>query len=152
MASFLLHPVSLALAILFSICQGYPLASLIFVLYLEMFQVLLEAVLRDLRFRNMSEAYFAYMDDMVILRDNLHDLHTTDLLCREFEAASGAISNRNRKTVILRLGSWAGRLIKLLDWLMVATSVKVLSFSITPPFPDHRVGWHGGHTELLEEE
>jgi len=109
-ASFLLHSVSPALAILFSIHQGDPLASLIYVLYLEPFLVRLEAALRGLRFGGMRQATFAYMDNVEILSDNLRDILTTNLLCREFEAASGALLNRKRKTVILVLGSWAGRL------------------------------------------
>ncbi len=44
-ASFLLHGVSPALAILFSIRQGDPLAALLFIIYIEPFLVRLEAVL-----------------------------------------------------------------------------------------------------------
>jgi hypothetical protein len=58
-ASFLLHGVSLALAILFSIRQGDPLAALLFIIYTEPFLVRLEAVLVGLRVANIREVCFA---------------------------------------------------------------------------------------------
>ena len=74
------------------------------------------------------------MDDVDVLSDDLRDILTTDRLCREFEAASGALLNRNRKSVILGLGSWAGRMDWPLSWLQAVTSVKVLGFQVTPLF------------------
>ena len=135
-ASFLLQSLSPALAILFSIRQGDPLASLIFILYMEPFLVQLEASLRGLRMAGIREASFSYMDDVEVLGNEMRDILTTDSLCRNFEAASGAILNRNRKTVIIGLGSWAGRLDWPLAWLQAAASVKVLGFNITPSFKE----------------
>ena len=37
------------------------------------------------------------------------DLLLANTICRQFEAMSRAIVNRNRKSAILGLGSWAGR-------------------------------------------
>ncbi len=133
-ASFLLHGISPALAILFSIRQGDPLAALLFILYIEPFLVRLEAALTGLRVANIREASFGYMDDVEVLGDKLSDIIIMDQVCRDFEAASGAILNRNRKTVILGLGSWAGRSQWPLDWLHSVNSVKVLGFVITPTF------------------
>jgi hypothetical protein len=47
---------------------------------------------------------------------------------------SGALLNRNRKTLILGLGSWAGRQDWPLPWLQAATFIKVLGFDIHPTF------------------
>jgi len=133
-ASFLLHGLSPFLLILFSIRQGDPLACLLFVLYLEPFLAKLEAVLQGLRVANIKEVEFGYMDDVQILGDKDSDIVAADTICRNFEAASGAILNRNRKTTILGLGSWAGRLVWPLDWLLSSGSARVLGFVITPVF------------------
>jgi hypothetical protein len=133
-ASFLLHEVSPVLAILFSIRQGDPLAALLFVIYLEPFLVRLEAVLSGLRVANIREASFGHMDNVQVLGDDLQDIVRVDLACRDFEAASGALLNRNRKTTIIGLGSWAGRQDWPLQWNLASTSVKVLGFTISPVF------------------
>ncbi len=77
---------------------------------------------------------FGYTDDVETLGDKLADIIQTDLICRSLEAASGAFLNRNRKTIIIGLGSWVGRRDWPLDWLHNADSVKVLGFTITPLF------------------
>lgn len=94
----------------------------------------LEASLRSLRVAYIREAAFGYMDDAEVLGDSLNDIILVDNICRDFEAASGAILNRNRKTIIIGLGSWVGRQQWPLDWLHAADSVKVLGFVITPVF------------------
>ena len=81
------------------------MAALLFVIYLEPFLVRLEAVLSGLRVANIREASFGYMDDVQVLGDDLQDIIRVDLACRDFEAASGALLNRNRKTTIIGLGS-----------------------------------------------
>ncbi len=85
------------------------MSALLFVIYLEPFLVRLEAVLTGLRVANMREASFGFMDDVQVLGDDLQDFVRVDLACRDFEAASGAPLNRNRKTAIINLGSWASR-------------------------------------------
>ena len=133
-ASFLLHNISPVLAILFSLRQGDPLAALLFVIHLEPFLVRLEAALAGLRVANIKETSFGYMDDVQVLGDDLQDIVRVDLACRDFEAASGALLNRNRKTTIIGLGSWAGRQDWPLQWILAADHVKVLGFTISPVF------------------
>jgi hypothetical protein len=123
-ASFLLSNISPVLAILFSICQGEPLAALFFIIYLEPFLVRLEAVFFDLRVANIREASFGYMDDVQALRDDLQDILRVDLAFRDFEAASGALLNRNHKFTIMGLKSWAGRQDWPLQWLLALDHVK----------------------------
>jgi hypothetical protein len=133
-ASFLLSNISPVLAILFSIRQGDPLAALLFIIYLEPFLVRLEAVLSGLWVANIRKASFAYMDDVQALGDDLQDILRVDSACRDFEAASGALLNRNRKSTIVGLGSWAGRQDWPLQWLLASDHVKVLGFTISPVF------------------
>ena len=133
-AAFLLRRISPFMAILFSIRQGDPLAALLFIIYLEPFLVKLEASLRGLQLAHIREAAFGYMDDVEVLGSHLSDITTVDSVTLDFEAASGALLNRNRKTLILGLGSWAGRQDWPLPWLQAATSIKVLGFEIHPTF------------------
>jgi hypothetical protein len=135
-AAFLLHNISPFIAIIFSIRQGDPLAALLFVLYLEPFLVRLEANLRGLKVGHFREASFGYMDDVTVLGSHLSDITRVDTITLAFEAAAGALLNRNRKTLVLGLGSWAGRQDWPLDWLQTAPSIKVLGFDIHPIFSD----------------
>jgi hypothetical protein len=64
---------------------------------------------------NIREAAFGYMDDVEILGDKLSVTFCWSAPCRDFEAASKAILNRNQKNVIIGLGwqQWP------LDWLHI---------------------------------
>jgi len=130
-SSFLLHAISRPLQILFSIRQGDPLSSLLFVIYVEPFLRRLAAVLTGMRLAGLRDWGFGYMDDVEVVSNDIADLPRVDDLCRRFEAAAGAILNRNRKTVVLGLGSWAGREEWPLPWLHHAPVVKVLGFSFS---------------------
>ncbi len=73
------------------------------------------------------------MDDVEGLASHLSEITTVDSITQAFEA-SAALLNRNRKTMILGLRSWAGRQDWLLPWLQLATSIKVLGFTVFPTF------------------
>jgi hypothetical protein len=105
-ASFLPHGVYSVLAILFSLCQGDPLAALLFVIHLKSFLAWFEAVLAVLCAANIGEASFGYIDDVQVLGDDLQDIVRVELACRGFEVESGALLNRNHKMTIVGLGSW----------------------------------------------
>jgi len=129
-ATFLLNIISRPVPVNFSIRQGDPLSSILFIIYIEPFLKQLERELVGLFMAGGREVGFGYMDDVEIISGDIRDLHLVDVLCRRFEAAAGAILNRNRKTVILGLGSWAGRLVWPLPWIRAASPVKVLGFNI----------------------
>jgi hypothetical protein len=133
-ACFMLHSLSPDQEVEFSIRQGDPAASVFFTIYIEPFLACLERFLRGLFMGGLREATLSYMDDVNELGEDEQDILVTDELCRAFEAASGAILNRNRKTVILGLGSWAGRSDWPLPWLQAVDQAKVFGVTYTPVF------------------
>ena len=135
-ATFMLHKLSPALAILFSIRQGDPLAMLLFVIQLEPLLHYLQGHLAGLRMAGLREASLGYVDDVAVLSDSDSDFTTCDEAVSLFEAASGALLNRNRKSVVVGLGTWAGRQDWPLPWLHVAASVKLYGVVVAPLFAD----------------
>jgi hypothetical protein len=116
------------LLILFSIRQGDPLAMLLFILQIE---PLLRRLQRDLAGLHVGRAKVAglgYVDDVAAVGSNPDDIPALDSAVKDFEAVSGAILNRNRKSVIVGLGEWADRQEWPLPWLHVAPQAKVYGF------------------------
>jgi hypothetical protein len=132
----MLHSLSPALATIFSLHQGNPFAGILFTIHIEPFLVRLEALLRGLFVGAVREASLGYMDDIAAMGDTDADLITTDEVCRDFEAVSGAILNRNRKSVILGLGSWAGRQDWPLPWLLAVPQAKVYGVTFAATYRD----------------
>ena len=128
-ASFLLTRMTRMVPILFSIRQGDPLAMLLFILQLEPFLWTLQETLPGISIGPLIESVLAYVDDVDVLGDSDDDLVMTDILTSRFEAMSGAILNRNRKSAVLGLGSWTGRQDWPLPWLLSPPSLKV--FGVT---------------------
>ncbi len=71
------------------------------------------------------ESVFTYVNDIDILGQTEEDLLQADFICREFEALSGVLINRNRKLAILGLRTWAGRQDWPLQWLASPTTLCV---------------------------
>ncbi len=79
---------------------------------------------------NIREAAFGNMDCVEILGDTFNDILLVGTICRDFEAASGVILNRNRKTVVIGLGwqQWP------LEWLHSMDTVKLVVYVIFSVF------------------
>jgi hypothetical protein len=73
----------------------------------------------------IRETSVGYLDDMNILSKDERNIVVANEVSRAFKEASGAIFNRNRKTVILGLGSWESRQAWLLCWLQAVQQAKV---------------------------
>ncbi len=80
------------------------------------------------------ETALGYVDDVATLGDRDQDLVELDVQMAAFERASGAILNRNRKSVIVGLGTWESREDWPVPWLQVAKEVKLYGISITASF------------------
>jgi Reverse transcriptase (RNA-dependent DNA polymerase) len=114
---FMLHTLSQPLAITFSLRQGDPLAMLLYIIQLHPLIVQLRRILAGLSVGNIRESALGYVDDVHALSSSLEDLPKIDEIVADFEAVSGALLNRNRKSVIVGLGSWAGRHEWPLPWI-----------------------------------
>jgi len=132
LATFMLHNLTRDLEILFSIRQGDPLAMILYIIQLEPLLHFLQKALRGLRVGTIREASLGYVDDVAALGDDVEDLPVLDLAVRDFEAASGAILNRNRKSMIMGLGAWATRTTWPLTWLHVTPQIKIYGVTIRP--------------------
>ena len=133
---FLLDKLSRQVAITFSMRQGDPLATLIYIIQLELFLWTLHRALPGLDVAGIVELALAYVDDVDVLGDNDKDITMVDGICRLFERMSGAILNRNRKSAILGFGSWAGRQDWPLPWLHTPPALKVFGVTFSTSFSE----------------
>jgi hypothetical protein len=84
--------------------------------------MLLECYLNRLTMEMLQEIIYSYMDDVNLGRRTVTSSSWMRYeICSAFEAASEAILNHNCKSLILGLGSWAGRRDWPLLWLQVAS-------------------------------
>jgi hypothetical protein len=96
-AAFMLHSLSPALIITFSLRQGDPLAMLLFVIHIQPLLVQLQRVMAGLSIGAIRETALGYVDDVAAVSSTLDDLPIIDTAVADFEAPSGALLNRNRK-------------------------------------------------------
>ena len=127
----MLEELSPFMDILFSLRQGDPLAMILYVIQLEPLLARLEQVLEGLTIGPVVEKSLGYVDDVAGMGDKERDLLRLDEEVRAFEMASGAILNRNHKSVVLGLGSWAGRMEWPLPWIQGVVEVKLYGITVT---------------------
>jgi hypothetical protein len=84
----------------------------------------------------VRERSLGYVDDVSALGSDVKDLPILDRAVTDYEAVSGAILNRTRKSVIVGLGAWAGRQNWPLPWLESVDGVKVFGVTFTPVFAE----------------
>ncbi len=101
-ATLMLHTLTQDIKIIFSFRLGDPLAMVLFTIQIEPLLVLLERCLRGLWIGRVGEASLGYVDDVQILMEDEKDLLVLDTSAKDFEAASGAILDKNLKS----LRSW----------------------------------------------
>ncbi len=133
-ARFMLHTLSPEMAVELFIHQGDPVAPIFFVIYIQLFLVCLEDLLRGIFMAGLRKASFGYMDDVHVLGEDEEDIIIGDEVCRAFEDASGDILNRNCKMVTLGLGSWEGCQEWPLTWLQAAQHTKMYGVIVASQF------------------
>jgi len=135
-ATFLLHRHSRPVPILFSVRQGDPLAMLLFLIQIEPLLATLLHQLPAISVGVAMESTLAYVDDIDIIGQSDEDLLLANTICGQFEAMSGAILNRNRKSAVLGLGTWAGRTEWPLPWLNSPPTLKVFGVQFAATLHD----------------
>ncbi len=124
MASFLLHCITPAVLITFSISHVVVHIKLQYLLRLE-------EVLRGVAFPDFEERVEAYGDDVVAVEEDEEDLLIIDVVMRQFEDVLGAILNRSHNMAILGLGGWAGRSEWQLQWVSAPQQLKTFGVTYT---------------------
>ena len=79
-----------------------------------------------------------YCDDVQNLSSDVQDLVRFDEVMQKFEATSGAILSRNKKSKIMGLGSWQGKrnLPEEVNWMKTVTEMRIFGFMIYPTYQD----------------
>ena len=114
----------------FSIRQGDPLAMLLYIIYIEPLLLYLERVTVGLRVAGIPQSIEAYCDDVNILTDRLSDFLVVDLAVRKFEAVSGAILSRAKKSKVIGFGSWKNKCDWPLEYLKTVKEIKVFGIFV----------------------
>ena len=141
----LLDPVSAPFEVSFSVRQGDPAAMILYIIYVEPLLLLfmerlpgyvLRAEIRGLpqptEEEGATETAEGFVDDSELVVISDEDFRTIDEIVGKFEAVSGAILNRNKKSKVLGLGSWKTREVWPLPWLKCESQMKVLGTILHP--------------------
>ena len=124
--TFILGVLTSEILVSFSICQGDPLAMLLYIIYVEPLLLLLERSIFGLHIRDgLYQKIEAYCDDIQIMSNDEDDLVGVDRVIAQFEMASGALLSRTKKCKILGLGSWKGREIWPLSYIKSVDEIKI---------------------------
>ena len=123
---FILQFLTQAINVSFSIRQGDPLAMILYVIYIEPLLLYLERAAVGLTLAgNIPQCIEAYCDDVNILTNSLSDFLVVDLAVKKFEAISGAILSRAKKSKVIGFGSWKDKIDWPLDYLKPVKEIKV---------------------------
>ena len=123
---FILQFLTQAINVSFSIRQGDPLAMILYIIYIEPLLLYLERVAVGLRLDvNIPQCIEAYCDDINILTNSLSDFLVVDMAVKKFEAVSGAILSRAKKSKVIGFRSWKDKTDWPLDYLKPVKEIKV---------------------------
>ena len=122
----------------FSFRQGDPIAGDLFCLQQEPLLRMLRKYIYGLQVTNFMQKDVDYMDDTHILSEDTRDLEIFNKIMLKFEAQSGAILSRDRKTKVMGLGKWRGKedWPQEVSWMKTVQEMDVLGFVICPDYPD----------------
>ena len=108
---------------------------LLYVIYVEPLLLLLERTVQGLVFKkqqpqnvqlqSFKQVCEAFCDDINLFVTDDQDLHAVGKAVEDFEKASGAILSRNKKCLVLGLGSWSNKQSWVLEYLQPVREIKV---------------------------
>ena len=131
---FILNFLTKPIKVLFSIRQGDPLSMLLYIIYIEPLLMMIDRMTKGLSVSFVSQKDEDFCDDVNFLGESISDLVIIDEVFTNFEAVSGAILSRSKKSTIMGLGSWRMRQNWPFPWLKVVNMVKMFGFQITPVY------------------
>ena len=134
----LLSGLSREIPVSFSFRQGDCIAGDLYCLVQEPLLRMLRKMLTGFQVTNFRQKDTSFMDDTSFLSNNLNDLVTFNQVMVKFEAQSGAILSRDKKTKVMGLGKWRGReeWPHEVHWIKTVTSMELLGFTVCPRFTD----------------
>ena len=83
---------------------------------------------------NFKQRDITYMDDINDLSSSLEDLVIFDRVVKKFEGQSGFMLSRDKKTNVMGLGQWEGKMNWPLAWINSVSEIKVLGFVVCPKY------------------
>ena len=122
----------------FSFRQGDCIAGDLYCLTQEPLLRMLRTKLVGLCFYNFFEKDTTYLDDTAIVSEELEDLVKYDKIMKEYEKQSGAMLSRDKKSKVMGLGQWQGKLDWPLEvpWLRPVKEIKVLGIVLCPQYSE----------------
>ena len=126
------------ITVTFSFRQGDCIAGDLYCLVQEPLLRMLRKHLAGLQVTNFSQKDVDYMDDVQFVSGNVKDLATFDRIMLKFEAQSGALLSRDRKTKVMGLGRWQGKedWPAQVHWIETTAELGVLGLVICPKYRD----------------
>ena len=97
------------ITVTFSFRQGDPIAMNCYTLTQEPLLRVVRINLTGITITNFKQLDESYCDDIEVVSDDTQDLIRFDQVMKKFEATSGAILSRNKKSKIMGLGVWQNR-------------------------------------------
>ena len=108
--------------------QGCPLASALYVLYIEPLHLKIQNEIDGTRTGSSIIKTGGFVDDVAIYLSNDYDIYQVNKILNNFDKATNSKLNRN-KTTLLAYGKWKHRKNWPLDWLKPQQQAKILGIT-----------------------
>ena len=126
------------ISVTFSFRQGDPFSMNLYILQQEPLLKVVRNTLSGITITNFRQLDKDYCDDVENLSNDVQDLVKFDEIMKKFEATSGAILSRNKKSKVMGLGSWQGKQNwpEEVNWIKTVEEMKVFGFLIYPTYQE----------------
>ena len=136
----LLLPLGLSreIKVSFSFRQGDGIAGDLYCLNQEPLLRRLRTRLVGLLVTNFYQKDTTYLDDFELISGDEQDLVTFEKVMKRYEAQSGAMLSRSKKSTVMGLGQWLGKEQWPVEvhWLRSVQKMKILGFTICPTYTE----------------
>lgn len=112
--------------------QGDPASGPLYILKIEPLNRALNKEITGVQVGPTTQKIGAFMDDINATSTDLDDINKIDQIFRRYEALSGTILSRSKKTKIMGIGKWRNRSDWPITWLKSTDKLKILGLTFTP--------------------